>query len=465
MIYFSPPRLLITRFYLKGDTMTAMSRLLVSRRSFLKSIGSSAAAVALAACAPMAARNKVSRKSGKVQLVYQDCRCRGQQLKLQEFFRSHPNIEVFYSPDPENFEEQMLSDMESGTAPDVMVGCCDFFPIWAQKGYLLDLRPFVEADLDRSIISDWDAAQYRAFFTSSGMQFALPKYHGALALLYNKDLFDQYAVEYPNGTWTHDDYLTAMKKLTTSARNAQAKLWGSTLDIAWERIQVHINGWNGHMVDPQDNKRSFLSRPEALKAMEWLRARMWDDHVMAAPLDVKKVEPRQAFINQQVAMVEEGSWALKDILEEARFRVGVAPFPAGPSRKVTLATTDGFAIYANTRHPEAAWELMKFLVSKEYGRAMASAELLQPARLSLVDEWVKIIQNEYPQASQDLDVTAFAEGHQQGYSVTAEVFANQADALSYVRAGWEQIFELGQASVDIMEETSVMIEKSQLAGS
>ena len=70
----------------------------------------------------------------------------------------------------------------------MLQGCCDFFPIWGQKGYLLDLRPYVEADLDRSTINDWDQAQYRALFTRSGVQFGLPKYHGALALYYNRDL-------------------------------------------------------------------------------------------------------------------------------------------------------------------------------------------------------------------------------------------------------------------------------------
>lgn len=131
-----------------------------------------------------------------------------------------------------------------------------------------------------------------------------------------------------------------------------------------------------------------MARPEALAALEWVRARMWDDHVMASTLDVQNVEPRQAFIDQRVAMVEESSWALKEVLEGADFRIGVAPFPAGPARQVTLATTDGFAIYAGTKHPEAAWEFLKFLVSPEYGRAMARDELLQPARASLVEEWV-----------------------------------------------------------------------------
>jgi len=85
---------------------------------------------------------------------------------------------------------------------------------------------------------------------------------------------------------------------------------------------------------------------------------MWDDQVMATPLNVQNMSTRQAFINGRVAMVEDGSWALKDILAGANFRVGVTLFPAGPVRRVTLATTDGFGIYAGTKHPDAAWELL-----------------------------------------------------------------------------------------------------------
>jgi multiple sugar transport system substrate-binding protein len=434
----------------------------ISRRVFLKTLGVSTAALTLAACAPRLASPSRLEK-GKVQLVYQDCRCRGEQLLLQKFTETHPNIEVFYTPDPENFEEKMLADLEAGTAPDVMAGCCDFFPVWAQKGYLLDLRPYVQADLDSKTISDWNAAQYNSFFSANGMQYALPKYHGGLALFYNRDLFDKYNVPYPDRSWSHDDYLNAMGILTRETTlDTHIDQWGSTLDISWERIQVHVNAWGGHLVDPKDNTRSQMASPESLAAMEWLRARIWDDHIMASPLDILKVEPRQAFIDQRVAMVEEGSWALKDIIDNAPFQIGVAPFPAGPARKVTLATTDGFAIYAGTQHPDAAWEFLKFLISEEYGLAMAEAELLQPARSSLVDEWVKIILEQYPQAT-GIDLTAFAEGQQQGYAVTAEIFANMGDALKLTRAAWEQIYTLGQAPVDIMKDVSAQIEQLQLS--
>jgi glutamate--cysteine ligase len=33
--------------------------------------------------------------------------------------------------------------------------------------------------------------------------------------------------------------------------------------------------------------------------------------------------------------------------------------PAGPAQRATLASTDGFGIYAGTKYPEAAWELVK----------------------------------------------------------------------------------------------------------
>jgi multiple sugar transport system substrate-binding protein len=381
---------------------------------------------------------------------------------LEQFHAEHPNIHVFYTPDPENFQERMLADFQAGTAPDVFQGCCTHFPAWAQMGYTLDLRPYVEADLDEQTIEDWDPAQYNALFARDGHQFGLPKYHGAMALYYNRDAFDQYGVNYPDDTWNHDDYLEAMIRLTHD-RDGDGKtdLWGSMLDISWSSLQIHVNGWGGYFVDPDDPTRCLMCEPEAMQALEWIRARMWDDRVMATPLDVQNLWPRYAFTNQRVAMVQDGSWALKDILTEAEFRIGIAPFPAGPARRATLATTDGFGIYAGTRHPEAAWELVKFLISKDYGRAMARANFLQPARASLIDEWVGFVRDEFPEKAKDVDIAAFADAHIKGYSVTAEIFANMADARQLTDAAWNEIFVMGQPLEEQMKTTCQQIQEAQ----
>ncbi|MDQ4077525.1 MAG: sugar ABC transporter substrate-binding protein [Chloroflexota bacterium] len=446
----------------RGSVSVALSRRELLRLGGLLTVGA-----ALNGCGlprPMAATSD----SDPVSLVYQgwttDWFAPLAQEMLAQFHQDHPGVRVFYVPDPEDVEEQMLIEMQSGTAPDVFTGCCDFFPIWAQQGHTLDLRLYVEADLDQATLDEWDPAQYQAFFTEEGKQYALPKYHGALALYYNKDLFDEYGVSYPDGSWTHDDYAEAMRQLTHDRDgDGQTDLWGSMLDVSWDRIQVHVNAWGGHFVDPEDPTRSLMGEPEALAAMEWIRARMWDDKAMATFLDVQNMETRQAFINQKIAMVEDGSWALRDILANATFRVGVAPMPTGPVRRVTLATTDGFGIYADTKHPDAAWELLKFLIGPEFGRAMARIHFLQPARASLVEEWIGFIRAEFPKQTEGVDLAAFADGHLKGYSVTAEVFANMKDARQLVRATWEQLFTFGQMDTDEMRQVSQQIQAAQPA--
>lgn len=437
----------------------------LTRREFLKAMGTFAAGAALAACTPGMAVPK-ARSGEKAQLVYQDWRTdwfpEMSMRMLEDFHAANPNIRVFYTPDPDNLEEKMLLDMGAGTAPDVLAGCCDFFPVWGQKDFLLDLQPYIDADVDAATIAEWDQAQYAALLLPNGKRFGLPKYHGALALFYNKDVFDEYGVDYPAADWDHDAYLNAMRRLTKD-RDGDGKtdLWGSMVDIAWERLQMHVNGWGGHFVDPADPTHSLMGEPESLAALEWVRARMWDDRVMATFPDVENQETRTAFSNGRLAMVEDGSWALKDILTNSNFRVGVAPFPRGPQRHVTLATTDAFGIYAGTRYPDAAWELMKFLISKDYGLAMARANFLQPARSSLVDQWVEIVRADVGDKAREVDIGVFADGHIQGYSVTTEIFTNMGAASELARSAWEKIYTLGQQGTNVMVDVSRQIQAVQ----
>ena len=147
--------------------------------------------------------------------------------------RTSQHLRLLYpgSGQPGRGDDERLQD---GTAPDVLAGCCDFFPAWAQSGHLLDLRPYVEADLERATIDDWDAAQYKALFTADGVQFGLPKYHGALALYYNIDLFDRYDVDRPDGSWNHERLPESHGPDHVGPRPAGASCdqWASMLDIS-----------------------------------------------------------------------------------------------------------------------------------------------------------------------------------------------------------------------------------------
>ena len=144
----------------------------LSRRQFLKLAGVAGALTLLGAVVLLAAcggsEDAPTTQGGEqVQLVYQDWRTAWFSPMVEEmmekFHESHPNIRVFFTPDPKGLADIMLEQMKAGTAPDVFQGCCAYFPIWAQEGFTLDLRPFIEKDLDESIIADWDPAQYASF--------------------------------------------------------------------------------------------------------------------------------------------------------------------------------------------------------------------------------------------------------------------------------------------------------------
>ena len=446
----------------KGSLTPGLQGKSLSRRDFLRVLGVSALGTSLAACGR---GNATQSGSPSANIVYQDWRTEWFPPMVEEmlplFHNQHPGVRVFFTPDPENYIQDMSADLEAGYAPDVFQGCCTHFPAWAQQGYLLDLEPLVQRDLDPQIIEDWDRAQVEALITEDGLRFGLPKYHGTLALYFNKDIFDQYSVDYPDESWDYDDYLMAMKLLRKQdATSDEVVHWGSALDISWDRIQVHINAWGGHIVDPQDATKSRLAEQQAVSAMEWIRARIWDDHVMPSPLDLKGLNITNAFLAGKLAMVEDGSWSLKSILSNAGFRLGVAPLPSGPARRATIATTDGFGIFADTGQPEAAWELMKFLISKDYGLAMAGANLLQPSRSSLVDDWIKIARDEFPSQTKDLDLAAFADGAREGYSVNAEIFANMPAVKRMIEDAWDQIFVLGDEPVAIMHNISKQVDEA-----
>jgi len=74
---------------------------------------------------------------------------------------------------------------------------------------------------------------------------------------------------------------------------------------------------------------------------------------------------------------------------------------------------------------------------------------------------VGFIREEFPQKAKEVNIAAFADGHLKGYSVTTEIFTNMAEATRQAYAVWDQLFTLGQTSVEQMKDVCRLIQEAQ----
>jgi ABC-type glycerol-3-phosphate transport system substrate-binding protein len=101
-----------------------------------------------------------------------------------------------------------------GEMPDVFWMHINEAQKYMRADKLLNLNDYIAAD-DAIDLNNYYEGIVN-IYNLDGNQYAVPKDHDTIALLYNKTIFDKYGVEYPNDTWTWDDYAAAAARITAS---------------------------------------------------------------------------------------------------------------------------------------------------------------------------------------------------------------------------------------------------------
>jgi ABC-type glycerol-3-phosphate transport system substrate-binding protein len=191
---------------------------------------------------------------------------------------------------------------------------------------------------------------------------------------------------------------------------------GQSMGPDRRQAKVHQNG--GHMVDPKNDLKSMLDHPKTIEAYEWIRDRIWKDHASPQPDDVpgapnNLMNPRLQFSGGHIAMWEEGSWGLIPLItDNPSFDWDIVTLPKGPVQRSVLATTDGWAIWAQTRSIDDTWLLFSWFNSDDW--YAIQSKRLQPARLSWMPKWISLITETYPKL-QGKNLKAFTAAAEQGW--------------------------------------------------
>jgi multiple sugar transport system substrate-binding protein len=374
----------------------------------------------------------VSKAQGTLRLFDYDSQpSEAPKQDLLKQFTQQTGYQVELDPDiPGAFEEKLLVQVASGSAPDVTKAYGDPLFTLIDRDAIVDISAQVARDVSKAEIADWLPSQYHMFF-DKGHQYALPKYCSSHVYFGNKALFRQAGVDFPTAKTTWDQLRSAGASLTKkqgetytqfALNNGMANLSGFLSQIVWS--------WGGEVVDPNDNSKCLLDQPAALDALQYVQDLIWKDHIAPQPNDVKALGS-DLFGNAKFATEESGSSSLRDLrLQHPQLELDFFPNPLGPTGKTAnYHTTDCYALLKGSasKNTDGAWQLLRFVTQPAWARMLIQVEQMQPARQSLAKEWLASVRSLTPTlqtANLEVFVTALAQARPQLR------FANDPKALA-----------------------------------
>jgi multiple sugar transport system substrate-binding protein len=325
-------------------------------------------------------RGKAGEANGKVVLRYLTYETGPEQMKLvneivDRFEKLHPNVDVRVEFNS-SARNKLYVDLASGSAPDVFYSVSDDIPRMAARGAILNQTPYVQKE----------GIDFAGYFpkTVEGLKwnrdlYAFPIHYSTDVLFYNKKLFDEAGLAYPNDRWTWDDYVNAARKLTKRGKDGDVETFGTTLLDTNLAIAA-----NGGAPFNADYTASTINNPAAEEAIRKLLELRDKYKVAPSPEQLQDTSSTKLFQTGKVAMMPGRTYMVIDFNKSIKdWEYDVALIPPMKRRAVRLAV-GGTCIAARTPHPKEAWEFAKFYGSESGGlQVLGSQKNCVPAVKSL----------------------------------------------------------------------------------
>ncbi len=303
--------------------------------------------------------------------------------KLRDFHKQHPNVRVQVEfIVNERTLHKLLVSTAGHKSPDVSIVSSMWFAPAASKGLMEDLGPYVKRD--KFDLNDFYPEVVEGWGKYRGTLYAIPAGVDLYAMYYNKTMFDKYGVSYPDESWDWNDFVKAAKKLTKDINgDGRIDQWGATPNT-WQSYVWE----NGGKILSKDNTRCLLDQPAAYKGMQFMADLRNKYHVAPTSKEMADITTAKLFTNGQTGMYFSGSWAVPIFFEKdikGAFEYDVAPIPKGPVCRATFFGGASYAVMRGSSHKDLAWELVKYMVSKEKLRERAMIEQVIPSRISVAE--------------------------------------------------------------------------------
>ena len=280
-----------------------------------------------------------------------------------------------------------------GELPDVFWMHVNEANKYMSNDVLLNLDEYIAAD------DAIDLANYYEgivdLYSYDGHQYALPKDHDTIALLYNKEIFDRYGVDVPTNDWSWEDYLAAAKAITEAG--AADGVYGTAMNTndgqdGWYNL---IYDFGGELIS-EDKTTSGMDNENTIAAMTWLAENLFP--CMPSQDAMANTDPDLLFLSGTVGMMLQGSWMVNTFYQ-AEFSDSYAwaeiPYydangngTPEKEERVSLYNGLGWAAPANAKDPQACYDLISAFCSEEGQRKQSELGVTMAAYKGMSDAFV-----------------------------------------------------------------------------
>jgi multiple sugar transport system substrate-binding protein len=302
---------------------------------------------------------------------------------VTDFQTANPGITVSVEvSDWDSYWTKLKTLLAANTPPDVFAIDAPYYLDYQSKGTLLSLQPYIDAD--PTVLDGIYPQTLQAYQTSDGY-FGIPRDFQTIVLFYNKDMFDAAGLPYPTANLTWDELRATAGQLTKDINgDGKTEQYGFTFDM-WDMEP----GWSealwsyGGDIINADHTQTLIGSPQARQAWQLLYDMTFIDKSVP-DANTSGQYGGDLFLAGVAAMMPMGHWAVPSY-SEAGFTWDVVPMPAGPAGRVTSVNSAGFVIANGSKHPDASWQFLKFVLSSAAQTRLAELGFACPVLQSVAE--------------------------------------------------------------------------------
>ena len=390
------------------------------KRKLLAATLTTAMVLSLAACgggssssSDTAASGSGASGSGELQVnIWDNNQLEGLQ-KIADEWTEESGVKVKINVvDWDNYWTLLEAGASGGQMPDVFWMHSNTAQMYMENDLLLNLDDYIANDDAIDLSNYYEGVVDLYNRDDNGSQYALPKDHDTIALLYNKAIFDKYGVEYPTDDWTWENVRDAAAKISEAGK--ADGVYGYAINTSnnqdgWYNI---IYDYGGQVIT-DDHKGTTIGSDEAKAGMEMLRQIL----EVAAPQTVVAETGTDSLFNSGLAaMITQGSWMINTFYKAEHhddYAWAMLPYAdvngngtCDKGERYSAYNGLGWAAAANTANPDAAYSLISYFCSEKAQKEQAS--------LGVTMGGMKGVSEDFANAFEGMDVSAFTRAEEEG---------------------------------------------------